>query len=128
MPSTHSESTYRRSYIGSWLAGTVAFAGLIVAGYPVVGAVAFGVAALVAINLQRGYEGPLFDERDEDIVKEASANTISIFGVTSAVVFPTMTALTALGMFEWPWWLTPIAWFVTALYLVWGLNLLLARR
>ena len=125
---TGQESTYRRSYIGSWIAGTLAFVGLIVAGYPVAGAVAFGLAAVVAINLHRGYEGPLFDERDEQIITEASANTISIVGITSGVFFPTMTALHALGVSQWPAWLTPIAWFVTALYGVWGLNLLLARQ
>jgi len=128
MTSRRSESTYRRSYVGTWLAGTVAFVALIVAGYPVVGAVAFGVAAFVAIGLHGQYGGPLFDERDAEIIETASANTISVFGIASAVVFPTMTALHALAVYQWPGWLTPIAWFVTALYLVWGLNLLLARR
>jgi uncharacterized membrane protein len=127
MSPTHIESTYRRSYIGSWLTGTVAFIGLIVAGYPVVGAVAFGLAALVAVNLQREYDGPMFDERDDAIVKRASVNTIAIFGVVSGIFFPTMTTLHALNIYQWPAWLTPIAWFVAALFLMWGVNLLLAR-
>jgi len=127
MTPTHTESTYRRSYIGSWLTGTVAFVVLIVAGYPVGGAIAFGGAALVAVNLQREYEGPLFDGRDDAILKEASISTIAIFGVVSGIFFPTMTVLNALDIYQWPAWLTPIAWFVAALFLVWGVNLLLAR-
>lgn len=123
----HNEGNYRRSYIGIWLIGTLAFVGLIVAGYPVVGAVAFGLAALVAINFHRRYEGPLFDERDEGVIKEASANTLFVFGVSSGVVFPIMTALSALDMYQWPTWLTPIAWFVTGLFLVFGVNILIAR-
>lgn len=127
MTPTRTESTYRRSYISSWVTGTVAFVALIVAGYPAVGAVAFGLAALVAVNLQREYEGPLFDERDDAIVKKASINTMFIFGVVSGIFFPTMTVLYALDIYQWPTWLTPIAWFVTTLFLLWGVNLLLAR-
>lgn len=123
----YNEGRHRRSYIGIWLIGTLAFVGLIVAGYPVVGAVAFGLAALVAINLHRRYEGPLFDERDEGVIKEASANTLFVFGVSSGVVFPIMTALSALDIYQWPTWLTPIAWFVTGLFLVFGVNILIAR-
>lgn len=125
---TGNESTYRRSYIGIWLAGTLAFVALLVAGYPVAGAGAFGLAALAAIALHRGYRGPLFDERDAEIIETASANTISIVGMTSGVFFPTMTVLHALEVYQWPTWLTPIAWFVAGLYGLWGLNLLLARR
>lgn len=127
MTLVHNEATYRRSYIGIWLIGTLTFVGLIVAGYPVVGAVEFGLAALVAINLHRRYEGPLFDERDDAIIKEASANTLLTFGVISGVFFPTMTALHALDIHQWPTWLTPIAWFVTGLFLVFGVNILMAR-
>jgi uncharacterized membrane protein len=128
MATAHSESTYRRSYIGIWALGAVAFAGLIVAGFPLVGVGAFVVAAVAAVAFQGTYGGVLFDERDRTTLQEAGANTIAVLGMTSAVVFPTFTALHALGVYTWPAWLTPIAWFVTALFGVWLLMLLLARR
>jgi uncharacterized membrane protein len=128
MATTYSESTYRQSYIGIWALGAVAFAGLIVAGLPLVGVATFVAAAVGAVGLQQTYGGVLFDERDQTTLREAGANTIAVLGMTSAVVFPTFTALHALGLYTWPAWLTPIAWIVTALFGVWLVMLLLARR
>lgn len=112
------ETTYRRLYIGLWALSGVALGGGIVAGYPLVGVgafVAFGLAALVTF---RRYDGPLFDERDERQLAAASKRTLGIMGVASAVVFPTVTGLWALGVIEWPLWLTPIAFFIAALAFV----------
>jgi uncharacterized membrane protein len=113
-----SESTYRSLYIGLWALSGVALGGGIVINYPLVGVAAFVTFALAALVTFRRYDGSLFDERDDRQLAAASKRTLAIMGVTSAIVFPTVTALWALGVIEWPLWLTPIAFFVAALAFV----------
>ena len=115
---TNYESTYRSLYTGLWVLSGVSLAGFIVAGYPLVGVGSFVVLGLAALLLVRQYDGPLFDERDDHRQAAASKRTLGIMGVTSAIVFPSLTALWALGLVEWPVWLTPIAFFVAALAFV----------
>jgi uncharacterized membrane protein len=115
---THGETTYRRLYVGLWALSGVALAAGVVASYPLVGVAAFVGFALAALLTFRRYDGPLFDERDERRQAAASKRTLAIMGVTSAVVFPGVTALWALGVVEWPLWLTPVAFFVAALAFV----------
>jgi uncharacterized membrane protein len=116
--STTSETTYRSLYIGLWAVSGVALAVGVVTDYALVGVGAFVVLALAALLTHRRYDGPLFDERDERRQAAASKRTLAVMGVTSAIVFPTVTALWALGIVEWPLWLTPIAFFVAALTFV----------
>jgi uncharacterized membrane protein len=113
-----SESTYRTLYIGLWALSGVALAGGIVAGSPLVGVGAFVVTALAALLTFRRYDGPLFDERDEQRQAAASKRTLGIMGIGAALGFPAVTALWALGVVAWPPWLTPIAFFVAALAFV----------
>ncbi|MUV58041.1 Predicted membrane protein [Halogeometricum rufum] len=113
-----SETTYRRLYTGLWALSGVALAGGIVVGYPLVGVGGFAALALAALLTFRRYDGPLFDERDERRQAAASKRTLAVMGVTSSLVFPAVTALWALGVVEWPLWLTPIAFFVAALTFV----------
>jgi uncharacterized membrane protein len=113
-----SESAYRTRYIGLWALSGVALAGGIVAGVPLVGVGAFVVTALAALLTFRRYDGPLFDERDEHRQAAASKRTLGIMGISSALIFPAVTALWALGVVAWPLWLTPIAFFVAALAFV----------
>ncbi|MEF8973576.1 MAG: hypothetical protein V5A15_01695 [Haloarcula sp.] len=112
------ESTYRSLYIGLWTLSGVALAAGVVAAYPLVGVGAFVALALAALITHRRYDGPLFDERDEYRQAAASKRTLAVMGIASAVVFPTVTALWALGVVAWPLWLTPIAFFVAALTFV----------
>jgi hypothetical protein len=120
-----STTTYRRAYAGLWAGSGLLFALLIAAGLPVAGAAAFGVCALAASLLQ--YRAPrLFDERDTTVFQEAGANTIAAVGMSSAVVFPTMTALWGLGVVEWPAWLAYLGWFVAGLFALWGVMLAVA--
>jgi uncharacterized membrane protein len=115
----------RLTYIGLWALSTLAFVGLSVAGYPAIGAVAFFVLGGATFVLHQ--PASLFDERDADIIKEASAHTIQVVGLTSGVVFPTVTALAGLGYIDFPLWLAPIGVFITLLFALWGGFLLLAR-
>jgi uncharacterized membrane protein len=117
-PNDNPERTYRFLYIGLWALSGVLLGGGIVAGFPLVGVGAFVALALTALLVYRRYDGPLFDERDERKQAAASKRTLRVMGLTSALVFPGMTALWALGVVEWPLWLTPIAFFVAALAFV----------
>jgi len=119
--------TYRTTYTALWALGAITFTGLIVAGYPFVGALAFFVAAAAAIGLSTQSETVLFDERDTAVFGDAGRWTIAIVGMASAIVFPTMTALRGLGYVEWPLWFVHLAYFVAALFAVWFAMILLAR-
>lgn len=109
---------YRSLYISLWVLSGAALGGGIVIGYPLIGVGAFVALGLTALLIFRRYDGPLFDERDEYRQAAASKRTLGIMGVTSALVFPGVTALWALGVVEWPLWLTPVAFFVAALAFV----------
>ncbi|WP_254272652.1 DUF2178 domain-containing protein [Haloarcula marina] len=123
----HSTTTYRRTYFGLWAVATLAFVALIAADYPLVGVGVFAVGALAATVLQHRSQTVMFDERDTTVFQEAGANTVAVVGLSSAVAFPTLTALWALGLFDWPPWLAHLAWFVTGLFALWGLMLAVAR-
>lgn len=117
----HSETTYRRLHGGLWLLAGLLLGVLTAAGRPVVAALAFGIGAVAAIGVRWGYGGPLFDERDRDLHNEAAGRTLSVLGIASAVVFPTLTALYGLGYFEWTAVSSTIAFGVAVLYGVYGL-------
>jgi uncharacterized membrane protein len=117
-PHTNTETTYRRLYIGLWILSGGSLAGLILLGYHVAGVAAFVSCAIGAVLVFRRYDGPLFDERDESRQAAASKRTLRLMGISAAIVFPSVTALWAVGVIEWPLWLTPIAFFVAALAFV----------
>jgi uncharacterized membrane protein len=117
-PTVATERVYRLLYVGLWALAGVSLAGATVAGAPLVGVGAFVGFALASLVVFRRYDGPLFDERDTQRQAAASRRTLGVVGVTAAVVFPGVTALWALGVVEWPLWLTPVAFFVAALAFV----------
>ena len=125
---THAERMDRNrlTYIGLWALATIAFIGATVAGYPAAGAIAFFVLGGATFAL--GQPESMFDERDATIIEEASANTVRTIGLSSAVVFPTVSALAGLGYIQFPLWLAPIGIFVAVMFGLWGGFLLLARR
>jgi uncharacterized membrane protein len=116
--SAASETSYRSLYVGLWAASGLVLAGGIVVGRPLVGVGAFAAFGIAALLIFRRYDGPLFDERDERRQAAASRRTLAVLGVTSALVFPTVTALWALGVVAWPAWLTPVAFVVALLAFV----------
>jgi len=116
----------RLTYISLWVVATVAFIGATIAGYPAVGAIAFFVFGGATFAL--GRPASMFDERDATIIEEASANTIRVIGLTSAVVFPVLSALAGFGYIEFPLWLAPIGMFVAAIFALWAAFLLFARQ
>ncbi|EMA36251.1 hypothetical protein [Halococcus hamelinensis] len=122
---TRTTNRNRLLYIGLWALATMVFVGTTVAGYPAVGAVAFFVLGGATFTL--GEPESMFDERDASIIKEASANTIRVVGLTSAVVFPVVSALAGLGYVEFPMWLAPVGGFIAVMFALWGGFLVVAR-
>jgi hypothetical protein len=124
----HTEKTERNrlTYIGLWALAAAAAVALPVGGYPVVGAVVFFVLGGATFAL--GPPESMFDERDADIIEEASTNMVMVLGISSGVVFPAVSVLAALGYIEFPAWLSSIGLFVALLFVLWGSFLLLARH
>jgi uncharacterized membrane protein len=121
-------STYRRAYLGLWIAAGVLFGLLIGFEQKLLAVAAFFLLAGATLVLERTYDGPLFDERDESVHRVASAKTVGFYGVLSAVVFPTLVALDALGVYEWGPMAAGVAWAVAILYITYGVMTVLVGR
>jgi hypothetical protein len=78
--------------------------------------------ALTAITLWVRYPGTLFDERDAGIHKQASGYTIGVLAIISAIVFPLLTALYGLGLFEWGAWTTASAFIAAGMFAIYALT------
>ena len=123
---SHRTERNRLLFFGLLAAAFITMLGLMISGFPAVAAVAFFILVGTATAL-RGIDDSMFDERDTEIVRTASSNTIAVLSLSSAIFFPTMTLLTALGYTEWPRWLTIVGVFDAVLFVVWLSTLLLAR-
>jgi hypothetical protein len=96
---------------------------------PLVGVGVYVVAIAGSVAVQSRAERPVFDERDDAIMRDAAQWTLTLFGWASAGVFPALTVAWGLGVFEWQPWSTAIAMFVAVLYLTFaGFVLVLQRR
>ena len=100
--------------------GALSLAVSTVIGRPLVGVGVFVLAVGAVVLAQLQADTTVFDERDEEISKNAASMTLMIFGITSALVFPTLTVAWGLGQFEWEPWSTAIAMLVAVLYLTYG--------
>jgi uncharacterized membrane protein len=110
----------RAATLGLWVGGGVLLGVLTAFDYPLVGVGLYAVAVLVSVGLGRNYEGVLFDERDRRNDQVAAARTLQVFGLASAGVFPTLTALWGLGYFQWQEWSVTLALAVAVLYVTYG--------
>jgi uncharacterized membrane protein len=122
------ETTARRAIGGLWILSGVALGVLAGIDQPLFGVIAYAFAIVAVFVVSRGYDSPLFDERDEAIRRDAAAITLKLFGLTSAGVFPTLTAAWGLGYFDWEPWSVAIAFFVAALYATFAILQFAIRR
>ncbi|MFC7228128.1 DUF2178 domain-containing protein [Salinirubellus salinus] len=120
--------TPRRTYVGLWAVGTALYVALLLAGQVLAGVAAFALFGVGALAYHRTRQRPMLDERDASVLETASANTVRLLGVGSAVVFPSTAALDALGYVTWPAWLTPVGLFLGAFWAVWVANVALTGR
>jgi uncharacterized membrane protein len=122
-------SRVRRVIGGLTVLGAVALAAFTILERPLIGVGVYVVAILGVVLVQSQVRGPVFDERDERISQEAAQWTLTLLGLTSAVVFPSLTVAWGLDLFDWQPWSTAIALFVAVLYVTYGaFNLVLSRR
>jgi uncharacterized membrane protein len=115
-----SPTAVRRLFGLAVVLGGLALAGFTVVGRPLVGVSAYGLAMIATAVSLLQTDSPVFDERDETVSKEAASRTLTVFGLASAVVFPTLTVAWGLDLFEWQPWSSAIALFVAVLFLTYG--------
>jgi uncharacterized membrane protein len=126
---TISEPRRRVAWAGLWLIGAVALGGLTALDQPLIGAGLYAILALTAITLWARYPGTLFDERDAGIHRQASGYTIGVLAISSAVVFPLLTALYGLGLFNWGAWTTASAFIAAGVFAIYAVTtLVLSHR
>jgi uncharacterized membrane protein len=110
----------RRVVGGLTVVGGIALAAFTLLQRPLVGVAVYILAMVGAAAVQSRAATPVFDERDETTSRDAAQWTLTLLGVSSAVVFPALTVAWGLGRFEWQAWSTAIALFVAVIYLVYG--------
>lgn len=116
----------RTTYVGLWVVAAVGFTALLLLGQHIAAVGVFAIAGLAATAYQ--YSGNVrFDERDDAVVTAASARTIQAVGLTSAVVFPSLVAASALGYYQWSPFMAGVGVTVAAVFLVWLASLLVVR-
>ena len=115
-----SPTAVRRLFGLAVVLGGLALAGFTVVVRPLVAVSAYGLAMIATAVSLLQTDSPVFDERDETVSKEAASRTLTVFGLASAVVFPTLTVAWGLNLFEWQPWNSAIALFVAVLFLIYG--------
>lgn len=118
----------RSATLGLWVGGGVVLGVLTAFDFPLVGVALYAVGVVASLALGYNYEGVLFDERDRRYDERAAARTLQVFGLASAGVFPTLTALWGLGHFEWQEWSVTLALAVAVLYVTYGLTRVAVER
>lgn len=124
-------STDRRDrllYAALWATAALGYAGLVAADQGLAAVAAFGGFGLLAVAFHATRSGSLFDERDERVLNEASGQTIRVVGLVSAVLFPSLVVLDALGEWAWTPFMAGVATVVTAVFALWLVMNLLVRR
>lgn len=112
---------------GLTIAGAVGLAGFTMLDRQLLGVVVFGLGMTGAMVALSRTEGPVFDERDTNISRTAAEWTLTLLGMSSMIVFPTLTFASGVDKFEWQPWSTAIAMFVAVLYLIYGAFLVVLR-
>jgi len=116
----------RTTYVSLWVVAALGFTGLLLLGQRLAAVGVFALAALAAVGYQRVGD-VRFDERDDEVLRTAGANTIAAVGIASAVVFPSLVLANAIGHYEWTAFMAGVGVTIAAVYLLWLGNLLVAR-
>jgi uncharacterized membrane protein len=116
-------ATYKRITVGLTLLAALALAGGVVFERPFVGIGVYALGLGTVFVLPSVADVRLFDERDETIARNASATTLTLFGWLSAIVYPSLVALSATGGFSWGPASSAVAFGTAALYGTYALAL-----
>ncbi|PSQ33759.1 DUF2178 domain-containing protein [Halobacteriales archaeon SW_12_69_24] len=116
----HDPETYKLATVGLSLLAAVALAGGTLLRRPFVGIGIYWLALGSVFVLPVVSNSRMFDERDDRIVGRASAATLTLFGWLSALVYPSLVALSATGQFSWGPATTAVAFTTVAVYATFG--------
>ncbi|MFB6126843.1 MAG: DUF2178 domain-containing protein [Halolamina sp.] len=108
---------------GLWAAAALGYGVGIAAERGLLAVAAFAGFGIAAIGFRSTRGEPLYDERDDRLLQEASARTVRAVGLVSAVLFPTLVVLDALGRWSWTPFMAGVGTAVAVVYLVYfGMN------
>ncbi|MCY4731885.1 DUF2178 domain-containing protein [Natronomonas gomsonensis] len=116
-------TTYRRTTFGVTLLAALALAFGVVFEVPFVGIAVYALGLVAVFSLPAVTDVRLFDERDDAIARKAAGTTLTLFGWLSAIVYPSLVALSATGQFSWGPASTAVAFATAAVYAVYLLAL-----
>ncbi|MUV85273.1 DUF2178 domain-containing protein [Natronomonas sp. CBA1123] len=116
-------ATFKRTTFGVTLLAALALAGGVVFEAPFVGIAVYALGLLTVFALPAVTDARLFDERDDEIARKAAGTTLTLFGWLSAIVYPSLVALSATGQFSWGPASTAVAFATAAVYAVYLLAL-----
>lgn len=108
--------TYKRATVGLSLLAAVALAAGTVLQRPFVGIGIYVLALGTVFALPAVTETRIYDERDDELMGRASATTLTLFGWLSALVYPSLVALSATGQFSWGPASSAVAFATVAVY------------
>ena len=127
-PSTQPDpETYKRATAGLSLLAAAALAGGTLFRRPFVGIGIYALALGSVFVLPVVSDDTMFDERDDRIMGRASAATLTLFGWLSALVYPSLVALSATGNFSWGPATSAVAFTTLAVYGTFGVALAYVR-
>lgn len=106
----------RKMSVGLWGFGGFILGVSVPLNTGLLGVIIFAICALSAMFIVHNTSDVVYDERDQQLHQQASGLTLTIFGYASATIFPSLTALHASGVYDWPVWMTPIALLIAVLY------------
>ena len=112
--------TYKRVTVGLSLLAAVALAGGTLLRRPFVGIGIYALALGSVFVVPVVSDTRMFDERDDRIMGRASAATLTLFGWLSALVYPSLVALSATGNFSWGPAPSAVAFTTLAVYATFG--------
>ncbi len=119
-PTQFDPGTYRRATAGLSLLAAVALAAGTALQRPFVGIGLYAVALGSVFALPAVTDATLFDERDDEVMGRASAATLTLFGWLSALVYPSLVALSTTEYFAWGPASSAVAFATAGLYAVFG--------
>jgi hypothetical protein len=116
-------TTYRRSIVAFGAFAALCLAAGAALERPLVGGRLYAVGLTAAVAVPYAVGVPLFDERDDRLHERTSGLTLALFGWLSALVYPSLLALSAARRFSWGPTSTALAWTTAGAYGVYLLAL-----
>jgi hypothetical protein len=112
--------TYKRLMFAFGLFAAVALAAGTALEAQLVGVGLYAVGLVASVAVPAVSEYTLFDERDDAIHRRASGATLAVFGWLSALVFPSLVALSTTEYFAWGPASAAVGWMTAIVFAAYG--------